>query len=303
MRRRDPLPRGFGDRAFSFEQAVDRSISVWRLRSDDLRTPFRGVREPADRPVTILTRCEALQIRMPEGGVFSHATAALLHGLPIPRVLADGPLHVSVPRPVRAPRISGVVGHQVRFCDGDVVSIRGWRVTSATRTWRDLASRLSVAESVALGDAIIHWRLRRASISDLARRASTLRGRPGAVTSAAAIPLLHERSESPQESALRVMLVQAGLPRLDVNVPLYDANGAFVARPDLRFPEFRVVIEYEGDHHRSDRAQWRRDFARTMALQDLGETVIRLGAADLVPETAKLVTRILVRAGWSSFAS
>ncbi|WP_205244995.1 hypothetical protein [Leifsonia tongyongensis] len=97
------------------------------------------------------------------------------------------------------------------------------------------------------------------------------------------------------------MFVEAGLPGLDVNVELRDASGRFVARPDLRFPEYRLVVEYEGDGHRTDREQWRRDFGRTARLQVLGEEVLRVGAADLADEPQLLATvrALLARQGWS----
>jgi very-short-patch-repair endonuclease len=241
---------------------------------------------------------------MPSGGAFSHSTAAVLLGLPLPlRLARRETLHLSVARPRRTPRIRGVVGHQLTLRDGEVVTAGGFRVTSPVRTWCDLAPHLSISELVAVGDAIVHWRTARASVADLIRAAAALRGRPGASVALAASGLLHERAESPQESELRVMLVQGGLPRLDVNVDLHDEHGGFVARPDLRFPDFGVIVEYEGDHHRTARKQWRRDLKRTIELQSMGETVLRLGADELGPAIVDVVGSVLRQRGWVPFAT
>jgi hypothetical protein len=304
MHEAQPLPQKLHSRAFSVSEALGASVRPGRLRAGDLRAPFRGVREPADAEITLLSRCAAMNTRMPTDGAFSHSTAAILLGLPLPLRLARGEtLHVSVARPRRTPRIRGVVGHQLTLRDGDVVTAAGFRVTSPVRTWCDLAPHLSISELVAVGDAIVHWRTPRASVADLVSAAAALRGRPGASVALAASGLLHERAESPQESELRVMLVQGGLPRLDVNVDLHDEHGGFVARPNLRFPDFRVIVEYEGDHHRTARRQWRRDLKRTIELQGMGETVLRLGADDLRPSVVEVVGSVLRQRGWVPFAT
>jgi very-short-patch-repair endonuclease len=241
----------------------------------------------------------ALKTRLPAGAAFSHATAATLLGLPLPPRFRDElHIHVAVPAPTRAPRIRRVVGHQLTLDAADIASVDGIPVTGPCRTWADFAPLLDVAELVALGDAIVDHRSPLGSIADVQRAVAALAGRGGAKTARDAAGLIHDRSESPQESMLRVALVRAGLPRLEVNESLYDAHGAFLARPDLRFPDFRTIVEYEGDHHRTDRRQWRRDLTRTAKLQQHGETVIRLGVDDL-PSAVDLVSRLLRRAGWA----
>jgi hypothetical protein len=52
------------------------------------------------------------------------------------------------------------------------------------------------------------------------------------------------------ESRLRLILVFGGLPRPVSQFVVRDRTGMFVARVDLVYPEQRLAIEYEGDHHR-----------------------------------------------------
>src|SRR5690606_35632822 len=54
-----------------------------------------------------------------------------------------------------------------------------------------------------------------------------------------------------------------------------------VARVDLAYPELKIAIEYDGDGHRSDREQWRRDIRRQRELERRGWIVIHLTQADL----------------------
>ncbi|MGL1521349.1 hypothetical protein ACSTIE_23430, partial [Vibrio parahaemolyticus] len=72
-----------------------------------------------------------------------------------------------------------------------------------------------------------------------------------------ALDLAVDGSESPKESALRVLLVMAGLPTPECNVEIFDGS-RFVARVDLLYRAARLVIEYDGDYHR-DPQQWSRD--------------------------------------------
>lgn len=51
-----------------------------------------------------------------------------------------------------------------------------------------------------------------------------------------------------------------------------------VGRVDLAYLLFKILIEYKGDQHRTDRGQWNFDINRMEAFTDLGFTVIRVTA-------------------------
>src|SRR2546425_688746 len=54
------------------------------------------------------------------------------------------------------------------------------------------------------------------------------------------------KAESVMETRLRMLLVLAGLPRPEAQVPVHDRYGRFVGRPDLFYPELRLGLEYDG---------------------------------------------------------
>jgi very-short-patch-repair endonuclease len=55
-----------------------------------------------------------------------------------------------------------------------------------------------------------------------------------------------------------------------------------VAVVDMGWEAVKVAVEYEGDHHRTDRRQFNRDIARLDALStELGWIVIRVTAEDV----------------------
>ena len=88
-------------------------------------------------------------------------------------------------------------------------------------------------------------------------------------------------------------------PTLDFDVIASD--GTAIGFTELAYPEYRLLIEYEGDHHRTDREQWQRDVDKHAACVDEGWQVLRLTSKHLYPSTEPAVDRVftaLVRGGW-----
>ena len=153
-------------------------------------------------------------------------------------------------------------------------------MTSAARTWCDLAALLGEEELLAAGDSLLWWRnpltTPDAVTQAVARHRSA--GRPALRRTA---PELSDRADSSPESTFRHRFALAGLPRPEVNLQLYDANGDRVAMPDLCFPEFRESFDYEGDHHRTDPRTWQSDIKRVRRLGTIGYHHTRAAASDL----------------------
>jgi hypothetical protein len=160
MRSRDAFRAGYT------RHEVDRVLAApfWGIRSEevDLSTP---------------ARCRQFLPRLPDGGFFSHATAAELWDLSLPPWLQqDTRLHVSVPKGRRAVDAAQIVGHQV-LVDSDAVScVDGLSVSAPARVWRELGTALPLADLVALGD-------------ELLRRARPLTPLPWSTTETAIAPI------------------------------------------------------------------------------------------------------------------
>ena len=146
-------------------------------------------------------------------------------------------------------------------------------------------------ELVAAGDFLVHWESPMVSIEVLADFVALHQPRRGVSVIRAALPRLSDRSESYRESILRVLILDAGLPQPEVNYEIRGVRGRVVARVDLAWPDEKVAVEYEGDHHRTDRVQWQRDLRRIEVLQDAGWRVVRVSADDLAAPEA-LFTRL-----------
>lgn len=90
-----------------------------------------------------------------------------------------------------------------------------------------------------------------------------------------ALALVQSGSDSPKETEMRLTLVRYGLPIMQPNcvVPGVNfANGAAVTL-DLVDAEHRFGLDYQGNHHRTDRAQYRRDQNKLSRLAAAGWTV------------------------------
>jgi very-short-patch-repair endonuclease len=75
------------------------------------------------------------------------------------------------------------------------------------------------------------------------------------------------RVASPMETRLRLLLVDGGLPEPEVNVELRGRAGERLAEVDLLYREERLVIEYEGDGHRTSSTTFRNDLERERRLR------------------------------------
>ena len=66
---------------------------------------------------------------------------------------------------------------------------------------------------------------------------------------------------------------------------------------DMGWRDFKVAVEYDGDHHRKDRRQYVKDIARLRMLEALGWIVIRVIAEDKPRDVIARVEAALIRRG------
>ncbi|MEN2738481.1 DUF559 domain-containing protein [Microbacterium sp. X-17] len=306
----DDLPRELGAR-FRVREALRAGVGPARLRRADLARPFRGARMRADADLPDayrdtggldrrhLASALAFAPMLTEHEFFSHVTAAVILGLPVPPwLVAESPVHVSVLPPRRLRRATGVAGHEAM---PHLTSIRtdpilGLPVTSPATTWAMLAALLpNTRDVVAVGDAAVReWRRAapHASLSELTAAVRAGR-RVGIERLRDALPLIRTRSASRPESWMRLTLVDAGLPEPELNHDVV-AEGEDLGCVDLAYPRLRVAIEYEGDHHRSDPVQWARDIRRYERLAAAGWLVIRVTRTDLFDDPRSVLARVRV---------
>lgn len=289
---------------FSTASARAAGIEPARLRTRSLQHPWFAVRSYGLDLDQLESRCRAYAARMHPAAVFSHTTAARVWGAPLP-LGVDEAVHVTVPVPRRAPSGRGVVGHQQRLTASECRLVNGLAVASPAATWAQVAELLSVEDVIAVGEHMLtgnpyEKRLPLCDRSDLeAAISERLRG-PGHRVRVAALVEVREGPLSRPESLLRILLVRCGLPEPVINGDVLDPAGRFIAMPDLLWPEFRVALEYQGDHHREKR-QFRKDISRLERLADEGWLIIQVSASELYANPQLIVERVarrLASRGW-----
>lgn len=291
------LPPPLRDRAFDVAEAVGRGILADRLRRNDLVAPFHGVRRPAHHEVEHAD-CIAYATRMPATHVFSHITAARLLDMPLPaRFTRDARVHVTAVNG-RAPRGKGVAGYATRREPAIRRAAGGLRVTSALRTWTDLASQLSVDELVEAGDRLVGRPSPLSTHAEMAQAVGASAGLRGHRALVRAFELVRPGSRSPRETRARLTLVRAGLPEPELNAEIVLRRRTI--HGDLVYRRWRVLIEYEGDQHRKDPRQWAHDLERYNDLAEAGWLVIRASKTMTEPDLAARAARALRSRGWST---
>ena len=186
---------------------------------------------------------------------------------------------------------------------------RGVPTSDPVSTWLAIASVVSLDELVVAADHLIldpyqldPWDIRPfTSFTALVAAVQKFHGR-GARRAASALDLVRQGAESRPETLLRLLLQRAGLPESEPNREVRDDAGRWLGRADLVYPAFRTVVEYDGDQHRMDRAQYEKDIIRweRFIAADWRVVKVRAGGLFATPEaTVQRVRSALLAGGWT----
>jgi very-short-patch-repair endonuclease len=320
------LPEELGS-VFSVARARAHGVGRGRLSGADLGSTFRGARrrgedaEPAqgDEPEAARQRARVLTLAheyaqvMTSHAFFAGMTSAVIQGIPLPPehywepVAPDAPLTaprkprplvvgVHAPRtPVRRPGIRGIrIGAEL----APLATAEGLPVVAGPATWASLGAELSERDLVIAADHLIRIPRHpggfkapdRSAYATCDQLAAAIGVRRGAAKLRAALARARTGSSSPKESALRLILVDGGLPEPVQDHDVYDA-GQWIATLDLAYPELRIGIEYDGSGHRTQ-VQFEKDVRRLERLAEAGWTILRFTARDLRGAELAIVQRV-----------
>ncbi|MHA7283083.1 type IV toxin-antitoxin system AbiEi family antitoxin domain-containing protein [Arthrobacter sp. TMS2-4] len=223
------------------------------------------------------------------GHVYSHETAAVLHGLDLWRPGND--VHVTQPtRTSNASHGADVRNHSAQLEEDDVVLLHGLPVTSLLRTAVDCARTLPFDRALIVADQSMARGVTRSAaltaVDQLGPAAGV--GRASAVITAAD-PL----SESPGETLTRSRLLRFGLPPALSQVEVSTRRGRY--RLDFAWPELLVGLEFDGRVKYfgaavTDEVLYE-ERRRERALVEEGWTILRIEWSDLFRE-AELEARL-----------
>ncbi|MGY1697205.1 hypothetical protein ACI780_20080 [Geodermatophilus sp. SYSU D00814] len=211
-----------------------------RLRRGVYVPTARWLATAEDPRARHLLVCAAALAVLDPGPVLSHASAARFHGLVLPREVDDDVrlTHADEWRCGRGYRIAAAA-----LPAEDVVDDGAFRVTTAARTLVDCARDWSLVDAVVAMDAAMQGQ----QVGRGALQAAVLRQTHwvGIGAAARALGLADGRAESPLETRGRLALLQAGLPRPELQVELHGPRG-FLGRVDAWYEEAALAVEFDG---------------------------------------------------------
>lgn len=228
-----------------------------------------GLRVPSVR------RVDSSAVDILPGG---EAGSAATHGPVEPQL---PPMHFRIPRDQTTRVRKQITLH--RLPAGRTVLVDGLVVSHPTEVLLELASMLPHDDLVACMDAVVGPRARvpgitLAHIMELADRSQ---GRRGCRALRAAVADARPGVESPGETFTRLLLVRAGFPEPEPNVPVWDPVAESRRRIDNGYRAWKIGIEYDGQWRRTTNQQWRSDESRSDNLASIGWLLRRLTIEDL----------------------
>lgn len=281
-----PAPPASGP--FLYRTALASGMTENALRGPRVQRLGHGVYAAADLRIGLVESIAGALLVLPSDAVVTGVTALHLYGVTI-----------GDPLPVRAVTATRSQSRRagVRLARVSVLPPRRRRLATASAAWLAACVELDLVEAVSAADWLVHLRLVTLSGLLQAADAATSRGCRRARRAAA---LAREGVESPRESRLRMMAVLAGLPDPRCNVTLGNDTYA-IGRVDMLFDAFRVILEYDGDWHRTDRDQWNTDLDRNDAFADLGFLTLRVTSARMKRprEVVRRLHGLLVEHGYA----
>lgn len=173
---------------------------------------------------------------------------------------------------MRERRSLGVVTRDDLLFEDEIQRLNGLVLTTPERTAFDLGRRDRIGRAVERLDALARATdFKVSAVAELAAQHPHVRGLRQLD---AALNLVNAGAESPRETALRLLLIGAGYPRPRTQIPVFSADGRRQYYLDMGWEGPMLAVEYDGDHHRLDRAQFAYDIERAEDLDEVGWLVV-----------------------------
>jgi hypothetical protein len=229
----------------------------------------------------------ALLYAGPGGAILTGISALKLRGLrDLP---SDSHVHVLVPHGRRRLSTSFVIVERTRRRP-DHSWIQGIPCAPVARAVVDAARRMSSVDAVRamLAEAV---QRHLCTIDDLVREVGAA-GNRGTALAQAVLEEVKAGIRSVAEAKARTYLARAGIPAPLWNHDLFDADGAWIARPDAYWPEFGVVLEIDSMAWHLSPQSYQRTQARQAAMTKLGLLVIPVSPTALINDTQAVIELI-----------
>ncbi|BBY02332.1 hypothetical protein MSEO_28310 [Mycobacterium seoulense] len=247
------------------------AIAGGSLTRGQLRWRYRRIHRdvylPKNAPRSLRDNIRAAWLWSGRRATIAGRAAAALHGAK----WVDDFAPIEIIGPFNHPP-PGIIVRRESISAEDVVNLDGLPVTNPTRTAFDLGRHLPRSLAVTHLDALAA--ATGLTSADVAALIGRNKGARGVRQCRTALSLMDGGAQSPKESWLRLVLIDAGLPRPTTQIRVTD--GRMVAYLDMGWEEPMVAMEYDGEQHRTDRGQYVKDIRRAEMVGSLGWTMIRV---------------------------
>lgn len=177
------------------------------------------------------------------GSVISHASAAVLHDLPL-WATGLGRVHATRDRQSDARVSRHLHLHAASIEPDEVVAVDGMLVTSLPRTLVDLARTLPFEQALVPADAALH--ARRVTRDDLDEALNRATGWPGTTIARQVLAFAQPGAANPGETRSRLAIHRAGLPSPVLQHEIRTSVGLPLGQADFWWEEFDTVGEFDG---------------------------------------------------------
>jgi hypothetical protein len=253
------------------------ALACGRLTRHALRSRYVAIHPdvyvPRDTDLGATARAQAAWLWSRRRGVIAGSSASALYGVKWIDNRASAELLYDYRRPPK-----GIRTWSDRVGADETQMIASIPATTPARTAFDIACRYPVGKAVAAIDALA--RATDLKVADVETLVDRYRGRRGIKRARIALPLVDPGAESPRETWLRLLLIRADFPAPQTQIPVYDEYRQLVAVLDMGWEHLKLAVEYDGDHHWTNRRQFNKDIRRVEALSDLGWIDVRVTAED-----------------------
>ncbi|AQT82534.1 hypothetical protein B1R94_03360 [Mycolicibacterium litorale] len=273
------------ERVFIGTEAVAAGrLTEYQLRAH-CRRVFPDVYTCAAGELSVRDRAIAAVLWSRRRGVVTGLAASALHGAKW--VDAAVPIELNYANN-KAP--AGIISRAETLLDDEVLHLSACAVTSLPRTAFDLARRGTVHQAIARIDALAN--ATRVSMTDVLELVSRHSNARGIRRVPRVLDLADAGAQSPRETWLRLLLIAAGFPRPETQIPVLRENGRSYYYLDMGWREPMLAVEYDGEQHRVERTIYRNDRTRSEYITERRWRRITVVAgdreADIVERTRRL---------------
>jgi hypothetical protein len=254
------------------------------------RPIFRGVYVPRNSVSSLRDRTVGAWLASDRKAVIAGVAASALHDAE----WVDDDIPIDLISSRARPQ-NGLAVRDETLGDDEITSVAGLPVTTVARTAFDLGRHLTRGKALARLDALMRAQV--FPVEDVVLLAKRHPSQRGLLQLRELLPIVDGGAASPKETWLRLLFIDSGLPiPTTTQIPIFD-EGRVLRTIDMGWEDFMVGAEYDGDQHRTNRAQYVKDM-RVWRKLELRWKVTRVIKEDRADDIVSHTWEAMVARGW-----